>query len=151
MKKFIRDTNGASAAEFALVVMPMVIIFTVIIQFGFILYTQNNMQNAAREAARRMAVDETTTFTDGDNVLCSSSPSAGTVANVACNAMAGWTGEFTVVTDATVIGATDFAEMTVSISTDMGSVGIFDILGVAAGRNLSAAATHKSEFEYPPS
>ena len=147
--KFIRDRSGASASEFALVLTPMVIIFLVIMQFGFILYTQNSMQNAAREAARRMAVDETTTFTDGNSVLCSAPPAAGTVASIACGVVASWVGEFTVVTDAAPLASSNFADMTVSVSTDMGSVGIFDVLGVASGRNLSAVATHKSEFQWP--
>ena len=34
--KFIREADGASAVEFAMVVLPMVIIFLVIIQFGLI-------------------------------------------------------------------------------------------------------------------
>ena len=72
--KLMRDEGGASAAEFAIVVLPMTIIFLVIIQFGFILYVQNSMQNAAREAARRMVADESMTFVNGGGVDCEPSP-----------------------------------------------------------------------------
>ncbi len=148
-RRLLVEADGATAVEFAIVVLPMVIIFVVIVQFGLILYVQNDMQNAAREAARRMAVDDTTIFTPGDSVDCSSGPASGTVAEVACRVMNDWPGVFTVTTDTAVIVGSDRSEMTVSISTDMGSVGIFDIFGVASGKNLSASTTLRSEYQFP--
>ena len=149
----MRDEGGASAAEFAIVVVPMTIIFLVIIQFGFILYVQNSMQNATREAARRMVVDETTTFVEGGSVDCPKPPasplSSGTVAAVACGALLPWAGVFAVTTDTAPIGTTEYSEMTVSISVDMGTVGIFDFFGVAYGNDMGAAATFRSEYTYP--
>ncbi len=41
--------------EFTFVMMPMIVLVFGIIQFGGILFLKNDMQNAARDAARRMA------------------------------------------------------------------------------------------------
>jgi Flp pilus assembly protein TadG len=55
------NDGGASAAEFALVLPLFLLVLFGTADFGFVLYTQSIMQNAAREAARRMAVDSTFT------------------------------------------------------------------------------------------
>ena len=56
----LKDENGAPMVEFALVLPVLLLIFFGIIQFGFIMFTYNNMVQAAREAARTLAVQETT-------------------------------------------------------------------------------------------
>ncbi len=56
----LRDKDGANAVEFAIVAPVLLLIVLGIIQFGVILFTYNNMVQAAREAARTLAVQETT-------------------------------------------------------------------------------------------
>lgn len=53
-----RARSGAAAVEFAIVLPIFLMILFGIIQFGSVLFLHNNMVNAAREAARRMSVDE---------------------------------------------------------------------------------------------
>lgn len=53
-----RARSGAAAVEFAIVLPLFLMLLFGIIQFGSVLFIHNNMVNAARETARRMAVDE---------------------------------------------------------------------------------------------
>ena len=55
--------NGQALAEFALVLIPLMLIFLGILQFGFIYGTQVGLTNAAREAARYAAASVTDTST----------------------------------------------------------------------------------------
>ena len=52
--------SGASAVEFAFTLPILVLMITGIIQFGLVLFLQNNMANVARDASRRLAVGEIT-------------------------------------------------------------------------------------------
>ena len=55
-----KDESGANAVEFALVILVMVPFILAILEFGIMLFTYNNMVQAAREAARTLAVQEAT-------------------------------------------------------------------------------------------
>ena len=55
-----RGESGAAAVEFAIVLPIFLAMLFGIIQFGAVLFLHNNMVNAARETARRMAVAELT-------------------------------------------------------------------------------------------
>jgi len=55
-----RGESGAAAVEFAIVLPIFLVMLFGIIQFGSVLFLHNNMMNAARETARRMAVAELT-------------------------------------------------------------------------------------------
>jgi Flp pilus assembly protein TadG len=63
MRGFLRrvgkSESGTSAVEFALVLPVFLTILYGIVQFGLVFMAQNNMTNAAREAARAMAVTGT--------------------------------------------------------------------------------------------
>lgn len=64
-RKWLRDwrrrrDSGAAAVEFAIVLPVFLVMLFGIIQFGAVLFLHNNMVNAARETARRMAVAELT-------------------------------------------------------------------------------------------
>jgi hypothetical protein len=54
VSKMIRRGNnkGASAVEFALLLLPLVLIVFGIIEFGLIMYNQQMLTNASREGAR---------------------------------------------------------------------------------------------------
>ena len=62
---FARHTNGTASVEFVIVLPVLTLFLFGIIQFGSVLYVQNNMENAAREAARSMSVGETSIATPG--------------------------------------------------------------------------------------
>ena len=63
-RRFARCNSGISSVEFVIVLFPMVLFMFGIIGFGLVFYTYNTMENAAREAVRRMSVAEAT-FTLG--------------------------------------------------------------------------------------
>ena len=94
IRRFVRCTDGASAVEFV-IVLPILILFL----FGTValssaLYVHVNMQNAAREAARRMAVAEATF--NGTAIPCTDAGAAivGSAENYACTYLANWGGDF---------------------------------------------------------
>ena len=53
----LREERGASAVEFAIVATVLFLLVFGIIDFGFGFHTWNGTANAAREGARRAAVD----------------------------------------------------------------------------------------------
>ena len=55
-----RSRRGAVGVEMALVLPFLVLMLTGIVNFGLIFFIHNNMVNAAREAARSLAVKEVT-------------------------------------------------------------------------------------------
>ncbi len=57
----IERREGISSVEFAIIGPVFLLILFGMISFGSVLYTHNNMINAAREAARRMAVGDLNT------------------------------------------------------------------------------------------
>ena len=62
LRRYLRATargeRGASAVEFALVVLPLIALVFGIIDFGWVFNQQVSLSNAAREAARHYAVHE---------------------------------------------------------------------------------------------
>jgi Flp pilus assembly protein TadG len=66
--RICRDDEGASAVEFALVLPLFLLLLFGTADFGFVLYTQSIMQDAAREGARRMSVDSTVTEAQGQAI-----------------------------------------------------------------------------------
>ncbi|GAA1061565.1 TadE/TadG family type IV pilus assembly protein [Agromyces bracchium] len=56
----VRGEQGASAVEFALVVLPLVLILLGIIEFGYIFNQQLTVTNAAREGSRVLAITRDT-------------------------------------------------------------------------------------------
>ena len=57
----IERREGIASVEFAIIGPVFLLILFGMISFGSVLYTHNNMINAAREAARRMAVGDLNT------------------------------------------------------------------------------------------
>ncbi|WP_181905883.1 TadE/TadG family type IV pilus assembly protein [Microbacterium bovistercoris] len=53
-----RNERGAAAVEFAFIMLPLMLIVLGIIQFGLLFNAQVSVSNAAREAARVMAIQE---------------------------------------------------------------------------------------------
>ncbi len=61
LRRAWRNERGVAAIEFAFVVPVLVIMLTGIIQFGAILFVQQNMGHVSRETARRLIVGDLTT------------------------------------------------------------------------------------------
>jgi Flp pilus assembly protein TadG len=59
-KRSFRRQEGAAAVEFAIVASLLFLLIFGIIDFGFAFHAWNNTANAAREGARRAAVDPST-------------------------------------------------------------------------------------------
>lgn len=53
-----QDTAGAGAAEFALILPLLLLLLFGTVQYGVMFFTYNNMNNAAREGARALAVGD---------------------------------------------------------------------------------------------
>ena len=56
--RLLRDQNGASAVEFALICPVLIALVMGIIEFGMILYCKNTAQNAARSVVRQVATNK---------------------------------------------------------------------------------------------
>ena len=66
-KRTHRSREGAAALEFALVLPLLVVVLFGIIDFGYLMFVVSTMNNAAREGARRGAVDSGTATAIRDN------------------------------------------------------------------------------------
>lgn len=157
---FMKSESGANAAEFAIVVFPMGLMTLAIIEIGSVMFIYNDMHNAAREAARRLAVDESVIVSSASlNCLGATAPSPMTAQYLACANLVGWTIGFDVNADFTTgkvngysgaaIDSTPYAnckEVTVSISTTMDKVALFNVFGILSGRPLVARATMVTEY-----
>ena len=66
--RFLTSCGGASAVEFAMIVSVFVMILFGIMTAGWVFYLQNNLETAARAAARHMAVWDA--VGDGTKVFC---------------------------------------------------------------------------------
>jgi Flp pilus assembly pilin Flp len=64
-RRFRRGTTGASAVEFALVAVPLILLLVATIEFGRLLWTRQAMQSLAVSAARCMGVPQTACSTSG--------------------------------------------------------------------------------------
>jgi Flp pilus assembly protein TadG len=53
--------KGVAAVEFALVVPVFILLLVAVMQFGLVLFTQNDMLNFARDTSRRVSVGEMST------------------------------------------------------------------------------------------
>lgn len=137
-----KDRCGASAAEFTIVMLPMVILVFGIIQFGGILFLHNDMQNAARDAGRRMAAGYMCFV--GGAVQCGSQP-IDYVEDFVCGHLSNWSPAFEVLVRET--DTADGTDMEVAVRTDMGAAAIVDLFGLFQGRTLSAEAILRREYE----
>lgn len=136
----LKDERGANAVEFAIVVPVLLLIVLGIIQFGMILFTYNNMVQAAREAARTLAVQETT---------------AAEAQQIALNNL-GFSGlTFTITACAPVIAAgggppcvaplDPTSDVSVTITVPLSEATLVDILGLFSTGDLEATVTMRKE------
>ncbi len=123
--------SGAAGVEFALIVPVFVIIVTGIIQFGAIFFLQSNMTNAAREAARALAVGQISTESQAQDVVD--------------DTLVNWGVTFTVTTTDPDPNDPNDNEFTVLITAPMSEAALIDYLGIFGGRTLSASAAVREE------
>ena len=64
-----KSDRGTAAIEFALVLPLFLLILFAILQFGFIFFVWNDMQNAAREGARRLSVDNSISEAQAETIV----------------------------------------------------------------------------------
>lgn len=62
-RTFARDSQGATAIEFAFVVGPFIFLIAGIVEVGFMLFTEYTLQNAVQEASRQIKSGDMTTAT----------------------------------------------------------------------------------------
>ncbi len=134
--RFLTSCGGASAVEFAIVVQLLMLILFGIITFGWMFYLENNMESAARAAARRMAVAEATGA--GTNVTCASAQAQtpGTAENAACTMLPLSNPAFITVNAAVLCPAE--RAVRVIVSADGSDVALADIFGYFNGKTISS-------------
>jgi hypothetical protein len=131
--------RGAAMIEFTLVAPMLIFLTSGIIQFGYIFYIQNTMQNLARDAARGVAVGELTA--SGSNVSCPGG-AVGSAEEMVCNGVAGFSGNFTV----NVTNPPDAGDDVIAIVTlPMADAAVMDVLGVLDSGTITTEATMRKE------
>ncbi len=125
-------------------VMLLVTFLFGIITFGWIFFLDNNMETAAREGARRMAVAEAPYA--GFDVTCAETQAQtpGTAENIACSMLPNWGGNIT-------INASDLCPgdrvVRVQVSANGQDVALADIFGFFNGKTVSATVEMRKEAE----
>ncbi len=144
LRRFARCNKGISSVEFVIILPVLMLFLFGIITFGSALYIHVNMENAAREAVRRMAVAEAPAA--GAEVPCNSvqATTPGTAENYACTYLADWPVNF-LVTAALVVTcpAREVAEVTVRV--DANEVAMADVFGFFDGVTLEATVNMRRE------
>ena len=130
MKRFFKDRTGVAAIEFAIIAPIVIVLFSGIIQFGFVLFIQNHMVDVARDSARRFAVGETT--------------QAETV-QFAQSTLLNWGVTYTVVVTPPDPSDPDDNDVVVNISLLRSSAAILDMLGLFQSGTLFASVTTLTE------
>lgn len=126
-----RSEEGATAVEFAFVLPVLLMIVAGIIQFGAIFFLQNNMSNAAREAARALAVESIVSEAESTDLVEQK--------------LIDWGVNFNIVTTLPNPADPNDTDFTVVITAPLSEAAIFDYLGVFEGGTLRAAASMRQE------
>jgi hypothetical protein len=149
--RLLIDEDGGPAAEFALILVPMVIIFVLIMQFGVLLFVHNDMHNAARDAVRQWSVVEGIQYSGSSESCQTGTITVNSVEDVACRHLALWNSvvDFQVTSIAVSggVGDADCDRIEVLVEADMADATLFNILGVLSGRTLSVEAVMRSQWD----
>lgn len=134
-RKFLQDVgeSGAALVEFTVVAPVFFLLVFGIIEFGSIFSLQNTMMNAAREAARSMAVQNLT---------------SGQAQTTAANYLTSYpeTFSYSVVDGCTTTPKGQWADVTVTITTSAAAASIINYLNMFTGKNLTASVIMRKEL-----
>ncbi len=140
-----RDERGVAAMEFALVLPVLGFLLLESIQIGYAFFVQNNMTNAAREAARATAVESVIV---GGATSCPAT--GGTTEGIACGFLAEMGGmTFTLAAcdpgnpDATLCPGAD--DVTVRVTIPRTQLALADIFGLFDSGTMDAQVTMRKE------
>lgn len=137
--RMLRCDRGAALVEFTLVAPILIFLTSGIIQFGYVFFIQNTMQNLARDAARGISVGELT-GSDGD-VTCPGG-GADTAQAMICGGLADFSGTFTV---NALQPENSGEDVIVTVSLPMSDAAVMDVLDVMSSGTLTASATMRME------
>lgn len=145
IRRFGKRQDGISAVEFSLIALLMCIILFAIIQFGAMFYHYNMMQNAARDGARRLAVDNDLYPGDNGSAVTCAAAQADSIEEYVCNIM-------DLPSDAATVAACitqDIEDVRydaeVVVVAPMDEVSLIDLLGFTEGLNVTAVAVMRVE------
>jgi hypothetical protein len=137
--RMLRCDRGAAMVEFTLVAPILIFLTAGIVQFGYVFFLQNTMQNLARDAARGISVGELT-GSAGD-VSCPGG-GGGSAQEMICGGLASFSGTFTVnAVDPPNTGE----DVVVTVSLPMADAAVMDVLDVMSEGTLSVTATMRKE------
>ncbi len=152
VRRFARCNEGISSVEFAIILPVLVLFLFSIITFASVLYIHVNMENAAREAVRRLAVADnvactaaggTTAPCTGATVVCGGPITGGTVEDYACTYLADWPINFQVEAEPAAC-----PDLTVTVTVrlpDASTAALGDVFGFFDGRTLTAEVYMREE------
>ena len=149
-RNFIRSgesrRSGAATVEMAIVTPVLILLLGGIISFGLLFFLHNNMINAARDAVRRLAVNEVIVAGSTD---CTGPP-AGSAEAVACNQLSAWASmNFTLaVCSPDVPGSNCVAgsnDVAVEITIPLSEAVLMDVLGLFGSGNITARVIMRDE------
>ncbi len=145
-RRFARCRSGISSVEFV-IVLPILMLFLFgIITFATTLYIQVNMENAAREGARRMAVAEAGGIRTWVPCTSVQATTAGTAENYACIYLADWPISFEVYAEPGCPPASPTdrnVRLTVSVNAE--AAALADVFGFFSGKTLTAKVVMRKE------
>ncbi len=112
IRRLGRDRSGASAVEFALIIVPFILVMFGVLEFGRLLWTINALQETAIAGARCMGVLNTSCAANGAYNAANATNYVKGVAN-------GWgvglaTTDVTVNNAANCAGVADFSQVTIT-------------------------------------
>jgi hypothetical protein len=135
----LRCDRGAAMVEFTLVAPILIFLTAGIVQFGYVFFLQNTMQNLAREGARGISVGELTGT--GSNTTCPGG-AVGSAEELICDGLAEFSGTFTV----NALDPPDAGDdVVVTVSLPMADAAVMDVLDVMSEGTISVNATMRKE------
>lgn len=135
----LRCDRGAAMVEFTLVLPILIFLTAGIVQFGYVFFVKNTMQNLAREAARGIAVGELTG--SGSNVACPGG-AADSGEKLVCDGVAAFSGTFTV----NAVDPPDAGDdVIVTVTLPMQDAAVMDVLDVMSSGTITTDATMRKE------
>jgi len=134
----LKRSEGSTSVELVFA-LPIFLLFAFgIFQFGFIFFVWNEMTNAAREGARRLAVDDTLSEADAQTQVQT--------------ALANWPATFTITacktaaTTANATACTANEDVSVTVSAPMSDVAVIgDLFSLLGTNTLTARVVMRKE------